>query len=76
MSGDSARLIRERLADAGIPTPHQYFLGMMRRAGYSQEECEAISRGMQVSSYKGEMPSDTKQRDKLIASWLEQGRLQ
>jgi hypothetical protein len=54
---------------------HQFFLSTLRRAGYSQEECEAISRGMTVCSYRGEMPRG-KQLDKLVASWLEQGRLQ
>jgi hypothetical protein len=35
---------------------HRFFLSTLERAGYSQEECEAISRGMTVSSFRGEMP--------------------
>jgi hypothetical protein len=52
-----------------VAMAHQFFLSTLRAAGYSQEECEAISRGMTVSSFRGEMPSDNKQYDKLIASW-------
>jgi hypothetical protein len=54
---------------------HQFFLSTLRAAGYSQADCEAISRGMTVTTFRGEMPSDKKQRDKLIASWLESGRI-
>jgi hypothetical protein len=56
--------------------PHQFFLSMLQRDGYTQEECEAILRGMTVTSFEGEMPSDKTQRDKLIASWLEAGQMQ
>jgi hypothetical protein len=55
---------------------HLFFLRMMRQRGYSEEDCEAISRGMTLSTFKGELPSDKAQADKLIVSWLEQGRLQ
>ena len=53
-----------------------FFLHALRLQGYSQEECEAISRGMTLTSYRGEMPKDKKLYDKLIASLMEQGRLQ
>jgi hypothetical protein len=66
-----------RKPDAGSAAmAHDFFLFTMRTAGYSETECEAISRGMSVSSFSGEMPSDRKQHDRLIASWLEAGRLQ
>jgi hypothetical protein len=53
-----------------------FFLDVLQGDGYSQEECEAILRGMTISSFKGEMPTDKTQYDKLIASWLEMGRMQ
>jgi hypothetical protein len=62
---------RDQIANA-----HQFFLSMLQREGYTPEECEAISRGMTVTSFRGEMPSNKTQRDKLIASWLEAGRMQ
>jgi hypothetical protein len=55
---------------------HHFFLSILRTGGYSEPECEAISRGMTVSSFRGEMPRDKKRYDKLITSWLELGRLQ
>ena len=55
---------------------HQFFLNTLRKQGYSQEDCEAISRGMTLSPFRGEMLHDKKQRDELIASWIELGRLQ
>lgn len=59
-----------------VATAHQFFLSMLQSWGYTPEECETISRGMTVTSFKGEMPSDKTQCDKLIASWLEAGRMQ
>jgi hypothetical protein len=59
-----------------VARAHQFSLGMLQSWGYTPEECEAISRGMTVTSFKGEMPSDKTQSKKLIASWLEAGRMQ
>lgn len=56
-----------------VATAHQFFLSMLQSWGYTPEERETISRGMTVI---GEMPSDKTQCDKLIASWLEAGRMQ
>jgi hypothetical protein len=59
-----------------VAMAHQFFLSILQRDGYTQEEREAISRGMTLSSFSGEIPSDKTQRDKLFAAWLELGRLQ
>jgi hypothetical protein len=50
-----------------------WWLGQM---GYSPDDRDAIRRGMSVSSFKGEMPHGQKANEKLIAAWLEAGRMQ
>jgi hypothetical protein len=52
------------------------FDSMLLRAGYSEEERDAIRRGMTIGSFTGQMPTDKKQYRKIIASWLEQGGMQ
>jgi hypothetical protein len=76
MTDDRLGLIMKRPADAGNMTARQYLLSKMLRAGFSLEDFEAIERGMQLTSFRGELPRDPIQRGKLVASWLEQGRLQ
>jgi hypothetical protein len=67
--------MKQRNKEKHILGPHfiDWWLGNL---GYGQQDREAIQRGMSVSSFKGEMPRDKNENDKLITSWLDAGRLQ